>query len=164
MTWFTLRSLTFQSLIQTYSAKTATNCEVIVVDGGSTDATSRLARRAGAKVISSPRGRGVQMNKGASQARGDILLFLHADSQLPHEWHEHVHRALSPTPSPDSLSHASPKPPPQQQRVYRGWGSFKTIQIDVRCCSLSFYAYILTIRTWYRVLNADGPNFFFYHR
>lgn len=57
--------------------------EVIVVDGGSTDGTAQIARRAGAKVISAPKGRGAQLNAGWRCARGDWVLFLHADSQLP---------------------------------------------------------------------------------
>ena len=57
--------------------------EVIVADGGSSDATIELAR-GGARVIPSPeRGRGVQMNRGAREASGDVLLFLHADTLLP---------------------------------------------------------------------------------
>ena len=56
-------------------------CEVIVVDGGSTDDT--LARAGGADlVLSGPRGRAAQMNHGATHAHGDILLFLHADCAL----------------------------------------------------------------------------------
>ena len=59
-------------------------CEVIVADGGSTDGTVALARAAGCLVIRSPRaGRAVQMNAGAARARGDIFLFLHADTRLP---------------------------------------------------------------------------------
>ena len=57
--------------------------EVLVVDGGSTDATKARARAAGATVIDAPRGRGPQMNCGAEHARADRLLFLHADTQLP---------------------------------------------------------------------------------
>ena len=57
--------------------------EVVVVDGGSRDATRELAIRAGATVIGAPRGRATQMNAGAAQARGDLLLFLHADCRLP---------------------------------------------------------------------------------
>lgn len=57
--------------------------EVLIVDGGSTDATKGRARAAGATVIEGPRGRGPQMNLGAEQARADRLLFLHADTQLP---------------------------------------------------------------------------------
>jgi rSAM/selenodomain-associated transferase 2 len=57
--------------------------ELIVVDGGSSDRTVEVARRGGAEVIASERGRGRQMNAGAARARGDVLLFLHADTQLP---------------------------------------------------------------------------------
>lgn len=58
--------------------------EIIVVDGGSSDRTREIAA-AGPRVqlISSARGRAVQMNAGARAARGEILLFLHADSVLP---------------------------------------------------------------------------------
>jgi rSAM/selenodomain-associated transferase 2 len=55
--------------------------QIIVVDGGSTDAT--LAAAAGADVVAkAPRGRASQMNAGATQATGDVLLFLHADCAL----------------------------------------------------------------------------------
>lgn len=58
--------------------------EVILVDGGSDDATLSIAR-ADSRVlaISAPRGRAVQMNAGAARAQGDLLLFLHADTRLP---------------------------------------------------------------------------------
>jgi glycosyltransferase involved in cell wall biosynthesis len=58
---------------------------VIVVDGGSTDGTPALARRAGARVVRSPRGRGRQQNAGAAVAPRDdaILMFVHADSRPP---------------------------------------------------------------------------------
>jgi rSAM/selenodomain-associated transferase 2 len=55
--------------------------EIIVVDGGSADATRAEASTAD-RVLSSPRGRARQMNVGAGQARGEILLFLHADCTL----------------------------------------------------------------------------------
>lgn len=58
--------------------------EVIVVDGGSKDSTAMLAQDMGFKVIfASQKGRAYQMNLGASIARGEILLFLHADTRLP---------------------------------------------------------------------------------
>jgi rSAM/selenodomain-associated transferase 2 len=60
----------------------ALGTEVIVVDGGSRDATIQRARLRADLVISAPRGRAVQMNAGAAKATGDILLFLHADTQL----------------------------------------------------------------------------------
>ena len=55
--------------------------EIIVVDGGSVDGTPEIAD-SHATVISSPRGRAVQMNAGARHASGDVLLFLHSDSVL----------------------------------------------------------------------------------
>jgi len=57
--------------------------EVIVVDGGSADGTPALARAGADHVISAPRGRASQMNAGAALARGEVLLFLHADTRLP---------------------------------------------------------------------------------
>ncbi len=58
-------------------------CEVIVVDGGSTDRTREIAAAAGARVIEAPRGRAGQMNAGAAEAKGEALVFLHADTRLP---------------------------------------------------------------------------------
>jgi rSAM/selenodomain-associated transferase 2/rSAM/selenodomain-associated transferase 1 len=60
--------------------------EIIVVDGGSEDRTASLAARAGARVISSPKGRAGQQNRGAEDATGSILLFLHADTILPKDY------------------------------------------------------------------------------
>ena len=57
--------------------------ELIVVDGGSRDGTLALARPLADHVLTAPRGRAAQMNAGASASRGDILLFLHADTRLP---------------------------------------------------------------------------------
>ena len=57
--------------------------EIIVVDGGSDDATPALAAGHADRVLSAPAGRAEQMNAGARAATGDVLLFLHADSRLP---------------------------------------------------------------------------------
>ena len=57
--------------------------ELIVVDGGSQDATVALCRAAACQVLTGPRGRARQMNAGAAGAQGEVLLFLHADTQLP---------------------------------------------------------------------------------
>lgn len=59
--------------------------EVIVVDGGSQDATVQRARLRADHVLSASRGRAAQMNAGAAKAAGDVLLFLHADTRLPRE-------------------------------------------------------------------------------
>jgi rSAM/selenodomain-associated transferase 2 len=72
-----------KTLCRLQNAKNSANCELIIVDGGSSDATLSIAQKAGCKTISSPRGRGRQMNSGAAAAMGEVLLFLHADTLLP---------------------------------------------------------------------------------
>ena len=78
--------------------------EVIVVDGGSNDGTVERAAPHADCVISAPRGRASQMNAGAARARGEILLFLHADTQLPESADALIVEGL--------------------QRLRRGWGRF----------------------------------------
>lgn len=63
--------------------------EVIVVDGGSTDQTIGLASE-WVPVVRSSKGRAHQMNIGAARAKGDVLLFLHADTMLPPEGLERI--------------------------------------------------------------------------
>lgn len=64
--------------------------DVVVVDGGSTDQTAAIADDAGCKFIHAPPGRGPQLAQGAAAARGEWLLFLHADTALSGEWHKEV--------------------------------------------------------------------------
>jgi rSAM/selenodomain-associated transferase 2 len=71
--------------------------EVIVSDGGSTDATVKLAAAAGANVIETARGRGVQLRAGAAAARGDVLCFLHADVRLDRNAREALQSAAADT-------------------------------------------------------------------
>ncbi len=68
--------------------------ELIVVDGGSSDDTVSIAAQY-TRVIEADRGRARQMSTGATQARGEILLFLHADTQLPANAFEQIARARS---------------------------------------------------------------------
>ncbi len=70
-------------------------CEVVLVDGGSTDGSADMARAAGFTVVDAERGRARQMNAGAANAGGEVLLFLHADTQLPAEADETVGAALA---------------------------------------------------------------------
>src|SRR6185369_15573858 len=67
--------------------------EVIVADGGSGDGSAELARPLCDRVVSAPRGRASQMNAGAQAARGEVLVFLHADTSLPPEASTAIARA-----------------------------------------------------------------------
>jgi rSAM/selenodomain-associated transferase 2 len=69
--------------------------EVIVVDGGSRDATPDLARAAGALVLETERGRARQLRLGGQRASGDWILFLHADTRLADGWCAALDRAAS---------------------------------------------------------------------
>jgi rSAM/selenodomain-associated transferase 2 len=82
----------------------ARGAEVIVVDGGSRDDTVARATPLADLVITAPRGRARQMNAGAARARGEILLFLHADALLPDAADVLIFNGL--------------------QRSRRGWGRF----------------------------------------
>jgi rSAM/selenodomain-associated transferase 2 len=62
--------------------------EAIIADGGSTDDTCAIAEAAGTHWVVAPRGRGTQLDAGAALARGDWLLFLHADTVLQPGWAE----------------------------------------------------------------------------
>ena len=65
------------------SAREAGASEVIIVDGGSTDDTVRVATEAGARILIGERMRAKQLNAGAREATGDWIIFLHADTLLP---------------------------------------------------------------------------------
>lgn len=71
------------STLGALAAMRARGVEIIVADGGSTDASVALAAPLADQVVCAPRGRALQMNAGAAAARGSVLLFLHADTQLP---------------------------------------------------------------------------------
>jgi rSAM/selenodomain-associated transferase 2 len=68
--------------------------EVIVVDGGSSDATRGIAAAAGARVLACERGRARQLGLGVRESRGDVVLLLHADTRLPAGWRSAVRSAL----------------------------------------------------------------------
>jgi uncharacterized protein len=69
-------------------------CEIIVADGGSRDGTAEIARDAGAIVLVGQPGRALQQNAGAAVARGNVLLFLHADTLLPADYPRQVFECL----------------------------------------------------------------------
>lgn len=69
--------------------------EIVVVDGGSRDRTADRARAAGARVLASPRGRAQQLETGRRATEGEVVLFLHADTELPTGWASAVRDALA---------------------------------------------------------------------
>ena len=104
----------------------ALGVEVIVVDGGSHDATVQRARLRADQVLSAPRGRALQMNAGAAKASGDVLLFLHADTRLPREAERLVLDGLA--------------------RSNRVWGRFD-VTIDGRQPMLKLVAAMMNLRS-----------------
>jgi rSAM/selenodomain-associated transferase 2 len=104
----------------------ALGTEVIVVDGGSRDATVERAQLRADRVVLGPRGRALQMNAGAERASGDVLLFLHADTRLPAEAARLVLNGLD-----------------QSRRV---WGRFD-VKIDGRSRLLPVVAWLMRLRS-----------------
>jgi rSAM/selenodomain-associated transferase 2 len=104
----------------------ALGTEVIVVDGGSRDATIQRARLRSDRVISAPRGRALQMNAGAAKATGDVLLFLHADTRLPRDADHVLLNGL--------------------ERSGRAWGRFN-VKIESRSPLLILVGWLMGLRS-----------------
>lgn len=76
------------------SLQTFDNAEIILVDGGSTDATISIAENYNVKILHAPRGRGAQLQLGGNCASGEILWFLHADTIVSKDAVEQIKKAL----------------------------------------------------------------------
>ncbi len=91
--------------------------EIIVVDGGSSDASPQIAARGGARVIAATRGRGTQLHVGTTSARGDWLLFLHADTRLGEGWRAAVAAHIASAPDQAGYFKLALDDPAWQARV-----------------------------------------------
>jgi rSAM/selenodomain-associated transferase 2 len=81
--------------LQALAPLRARGAQVIVVDGGSSDGTAALACPFADRVIAGPRNRGAALNAGAALGRGDVFVFLHADTTLPDDADRMITGALS---------------------------------------------------------------------
>ena len=80
---------------QTLESVKDQSVEIIVVDGGSKDASVEIALQHTPHVFIAPRGRGLQQHTGALESQGNVLLFLHADTLLPPEYWHLIDQALT---------------------------------------------------------------------
>lgn len=98
--------------------------ELIIADGGSSDKTAEIADDLGASVIEAPKGRGSQLAAGAAAAKGDWLMFLHADSRLSEGWAAVVsdHIRANRTPAHFRLAYDSRHP---AARLTAGWANLR---------------------------------------
>jgi rSAM/selenodomain-associated transferase 2 len=73
----------------------APDAEIVVVDGGSADRSVELARPLCDVLVTSARGRAIQMNAGATRATGDVFAFVHADTLVPATFASDIDAALA---------------------------------------------------------------------
>jgi rSAM/selenodomain-associated transferase 2 len=135
-------AMTIDVVLRSLAAARPRGVEVIVADGGSTDNTSINARHHHCQVVSAPRGRGAQMNAGAAIARGNILLFLHADTRLPENFDQIVIAEMA--------------------RTKRAWGRFD-VSIKGRHPLLPIVAMMMNFRSRLTGI-ATGDQAMFIHR
>jgi len=108
-----------QSLPATLAACAGVPTDILLVDGGSKDATACIAERSGARVIAAPRGRGPQLAAGAAAATTPWLLFLHADTRPAPGWWAAVEAALGDPGRAHYFRFALDDPAPQARRLER---------------------------------------------
>ncbi len=99
--------------------------EVIVADGGSADAIAEVAEAVGARLVTAPRGRGKQLAAGARAARGDWLLFLHADTVLAPGWGAAVLAHVRTRPGRAGYFTLRFDTPGPMARIVAGWANLR---------------------------------------
>ncbi|MCB1866812.1 MAG: glycosyltransferase family 2 protein [Chromatiales bacterium] len=133
--------------LQALAAARARGCEVIVVDGGSTDATIERARPLADRVTSAPRGRAAQMNAGAALTRADWLCFVHADTRVPDDVDLRIAAALAPE---ESGAQCAPYANDDGARCapyeWFGWGRFD-VRFDIAGPLLRMVAGAMNLRS-----------------
>jgi len=107
--------------------------EVIVVDGGSSDETLEIVEAAGAKLIKAERGRGTQLMAGAKTARGNWLLFLHADTVLEPGWVSEVEKFFEQIESGRFRDHEMAAAFRFALDDFSGWARFIERMVGLRC-------------------------------
>lgn len=100
--------------------------EVIISDGGSSDDISEIAEATGAKFITGTASRGRQLAAGAEEARGQWLLFLHADTSLSGDWVESVRRHIATAPNRAGWFRLEFDAPGFAPRFVAGWANLRS--------------------------------------
>lgn len=117
----------------------APDAELIIADGGSTDGTRSAAKPFCDRLVVSEPGRAQQLNAGARVARGDVLWFLHADSELPAGCLDEIRRAVA---DPHLAGGYFRIQLPKTHAIYRLTDSFAHyagIALRIRCGDHGFF-------------------------
>ncbi|RVV99571.1 glycosyltransferase [Mesobaculum littorinae] len=105
--------------------------EMVVADGGSTDATRRVAEDLGAAWVPGPAGRGGQIARGVAAARGDWLLILHADCHLPRGWTDSVARHMGQSPERAGYFRLAFRATGLPPRLVAGWANLRAARLGL---------------------------------
>ena len=125
--------------LQALAPLVARGAQLLLADGGSADDTVARVQACTVRVISTQRGRALQMNAGARLATGGVLLFLHADTRLPANADVMIAKALAPS--------------------VQVWGRFD-VRIDGRPRLLRIVALLMNLRSrWSGIATGDQAIF-----
>lgn len=100
--------------------------DLVLSDGGSADEVAEVADALGATLVTGPAGRGGQLRRGAEAASGDWLLFLHADTRLPHGWVEAVGRHIDAGPDKAAVFRLAYSEKTFGAAVVAAWANLRT--------------------------------------